>query len=61
MMALSLPSQSINCDRCSHGYSEHRPVCKVNVGLLHACDCPGFRWVDPAPTPDVVGYHRPAG
>ena len=43
----------VHCHRCGHGYGGHRPTCESS-----ACDCPGFRWVDPAPLPDVLGYHR---
>jgi len=43
----------VRCHRCGHGYGGHRPACGSP-----ACDCPGFRWVDPAPLPDVLGYHR---
>lgn len=41
------------CHRCGHGWSAHttggchRPC---HGGCTHGprCDCPGFRWVDPA-------------
>lgn len=47
----------VRCHRCGHGYAAHRPACTgAEPG---GCSCAGFRWVDPAPAPDVLGYHRP--
>jgi len=47
----------VPCHRCGHGYGMHRPACTSPAP--GGCDCPGFRWVDPAPMPDALGYHRP--
>jgi hypothetical protein len=54
---LALQREPVSCHRCGHGYAVHQPACtSVETG---GCSCAGFRWVDPAPTPDVRGYHRP--
>ena len=44
----------IRCHQCGHGYAKHQPDCRSAGG----CDCAAFRWVDPAPAPDLLGYHR---
>jgi hypothetical protein len=49
-------SEVVLCHRCGHGYAAHRPGCTAQEA--GGCDCTGFRWVDPTPVPDVLGYHR---
>jgi hypothetical protein len=50
---LDLQTQPVACHRCGHGYALHEPACTTG-----RCDCAGFRWVDPAPARDALGYHR---
>jgi hypothetical protein len=57
----------LTCHRCGHTYPQHDPDggrCGAPVpGLLNPraiafCDCPGFRWIDPA-GPAVGSYGDP--
>ena len=52
-------SHTLGCHRCDHSWSDHQQRCTVAQDTPDACTCPGFRWVDPAPGEDVLGYHRP--
>ena len=54
-----LAGQTVACHRCGHPYQVHRPAC--GDAASGACPCPGFRWIDPAPAPDHLGYHRDGG
>jgi hypothetical protein len=53
------PTESVSCQRCGHGYPLHQPACTTTEDGV--CDCAGFRWIDPAPDPDVLGYHPASG
>jgi hypothetical protein len=48
-------AEAVTCHGCGHSYDLHGPACAAGEG----CDCGHFRWVDPSPAPDVLGYHRP--
>lgn len=48
----------LQCVRCHHGHDRHRPACGDGLELADPCGCPGFQWVDPAPSLDRHGYHR---
>ena len=52
------PEDAVPCQRCGHGFRDHRPTCSADVHQPQRCGCPGFRWVDPQPAPDRLGYHR---
>lgn len=58
-MAGSAFVQAVDCQRCGHSYTDHRPACESGGRSVDRCACRGFRWVDPAPAPDSLGYHRP--
>jgi hypothetical protein len=48
-------AEAVTCSGCGHSYAVHGPACAAGAG----CDCGHFRWVDPEPAPDLLGYHRP--
>jgi hypothetical protein len=52
-------TDALDCQRCGHDYTTHQPACTVDESTDRACVCARFRWVDPTPAPDVLGYHRP--
>ncbi len=47
-------AEAVSCHRCGHSWSQHSPGCVA----YEACGCRSFQWVDPAPSRDVLGYHR---
>lgn len=47
-------AEAVSCHRCGHSYHQHGPTCIA----YDSCRCPSFQWVDPAPSRDVLGYHR---
>jgi hypothetical protein len=48
----------VDCQRCGHSYTDHRPACERGRSA-EPCTCGHFRWVDPTPAADSLGYHRP--
>lgn len=57
------PTPEVTCRRpgCGDYWSDHQDGGPCQAGAEEReCWCPGFRWVDPEPAPDVAGYHRPA-
>jgi len=51
-------ADAVDCLRCGHSYQDHQPACVVGAPTPLVCSCVGFRWVDPAAQPDLLGYHR---
>jgi hypothetical protein len=56
---LALSDVPVPCHRCGHSVAVHQPACTAGgITEQGGCDCAGFRWVDPAPARDALGYHR---
>jgi ribosomal protein L37E len=47
-------AEAVSCHRCGHSYHQHGPACAA----YDTCQCRSFQWVDPAPSRDLLGYHR---
>ena len=47
-------AEAVSCHRCGPSYHQHGPNCAA----YDTCQCRSFQWVDPAPSRDLLGYHR---